>query len=190
MVTLKFQLSYINSNSTDSLTIFASVDCGNTFPYLLYKKGGDALATSNNSPAIPSSPSEWRQETINISQISNNKTILKFESTNNVGSDIYIDNLYIYAGSNVYIPAIVSEAKIKVYPNPFNNIVNIEFEDINASNILISVYDIIGKEIKQLAVNNQKEGNISIDMQNFQSGVYFVRFSNQSTNKFFKIIKK
>ncbi len=189
-VTLKFQLSYINSNSFDSLAIFASADCGNTFPYLLYKKGGDALVTSNAAIGIPSLPSDWRQETIDISQIANKKIMLKAESTNNIGSDIYIDNLYIFAGSNVYIPAIVTDTKIKVYPNPFNSIVNIEFEDMNASNITITVYDIIGKEVKQLAINNQKEGIISIDLQNYQSGVYFVKFSNQSTNKFFKIIKK
>jgi hypothetical protein len=53
-----------------------------------------------------------------------------------------------------------------VYPNPFNSIVNIEFKDINASDISISVCDMLGKEIKHLSIANQKEGNISIDLQN------------------------
>ncbi len=190
-VTLKFQLAYFYTNSNDSLSIFASDNCGNTFPYLLYKKGGDALvSTYTPSALIPTLPSDWRQETIDISQIKNKKVILKFESTNNVGSNIFIDNVYIYAGSNVYIPTIEANTKIKVYPNPFNSIVNIEFKDINANNTEIGVYDMLGKEIKHVSIANQKEGNISIDLQNILSGVYFVKFSNQSTNKFFKIIKK
>ena len=190
-VTLKFQLAYFYVNARDTLSISASDNCGSTFAYLLYKKGGDVLATTHTPSALtPTSASDWRQETIDISQIKNKTVLLKIESTNDNGNSIYIDNLYIYAGTNVYVPFIEATTKIKVYPNPFNSIVNIEFKDINASDISISVCDMLGKEVKHLSLANQKEGNISIDLQNFPSGVYFVRFNNQSSNKFFKIIKK
>ncbi len=189
-VTLKFQLAYFYTNARDTLSIFAFDNCGSTFPYLLYKKGNNALATTSSSSTIPSSPSDWRQETVDISQIANKTVVFKIESTDDDGSAIYIDNLYIYAGNNVYISAIEDNTKIKVYPNPFSNTVNIEFKDINASNIIIEVYDMLGKKIKQHSIANQKEGNIRVDLQNIQSGVYFVRFSNQYVNKFFKIIKK
>ncbi|NVN94751.1 MAG: S8 family peptidase [Bacteroidetes bacterium] len=190
-ITLKFKLAYFNVNARDSLSILASDNCGSTFAYQLYKKGGNDLAsTSFPSGLKPTVSSDWRLETVNISQIKNKTVLLKIESTNDNGNDIYIDNLYIYAGTNVYVPSVEADTKIKVYPNPFNSIVNIEFKDINASDILISVCDILGKEVKHLSIANQKEGSISIDLQNFQSGVYFVRFNNQSSNKFFKIIKK
>jgi len=191
LIRLKFQLAYFYANARDSLAIFASDNCGTSFPYLLYKKGGDALvSTFTPSAVIPSSSSDWREETIDISQIKNKTILLKIESTNDNGNNIYIDNLHIYAGSNVYVPSLISDTKIKIYPNPVNNIVNIEFEDMNTSNITIALYDVIGKEVKQLVLNNQKEGNISINMHDFQPGVYFISFNNQTTNRFFKIIKK
>ena len=191
IVHMKFQLAYFYANAKDSLSITASDNCGSSYAYQVYKKGGNALVTTTSPSAlIPTSASDWRQESIDISQLKNKKIIFKIESTNDNGNNIYIDNVQIYAGNNVYVPTILADAKIKIYPNPFNNIVNIEFEDLNASNKSICVYDIMGTVVKQLAVAPQKEGKISMDLQSLAKGIYFVKFSTQSSSKFFKIIKK
>ncbi|MCX6230684.1 MAG: S8 family serine peptidase [Bacteroidetes bacterium] len=190
-VTMKFQVAYFYANARDTLSIYASDNCGSTFPYLLYKKGGDNLVTTSSAAGlIPAASSDWRQETVNISQIKNKKVIIKFESTNDNGNSIFIDNLQIYAGSNIYVPEINNSTVIKLYPNPFNSNINIEFKTANLSNISIDVLDILGKEIKKLAIANKKEGNISIDLNDLKSGVYIVRFSNENSNSYFKIIKK
>jgi bacillopeptidase F len=189
-VSLKFQLAYFYANARDTLSITASDNCGNSFPYLLFKKGGDVL-TTNYSPSalLPSSPNDWRQETINISQLKNKNVIFKIESTNDNGNNIYIDNLQIYAGNNVYVPAIYTDIKLNIYPNPFNSIVNFDFGDINQGNCTITVFDIMGKKVKKHEFVHQKEGNIIMDLHHLAKGVYCVEISMPTVNKFYKIIK-
>jgi hypothetical protein len=191
VVTMKFMLAYFYANARDTLSIYASDNCGNTFPYQLYKKGGDNLATTSSASGLtPTAASDWRQETVNISQIKNKKVIFKIESTNDNGSSIFIDNLQIYAGSNIFVPQIDMSTLLKVYPNPFNDNINIEFKAAFNSNISIDISDILGKSLKQLKITNQKEGIINVDLHEFQSGIYLVRFRNESCSNYFKIIKK
>lgn len=67
---------------------------------------------------------------------------------------------------------------IEVYPNPANDILNIELSQ--TSNI--SVLDINGVEILKRVVNN----NYQLDVTTFASGIYFIRTSDGQTVKFIK----
>ena len=48
------------------------------------------------------------------------------------------------------------------YPNPFNPITTIRYDLPEDAEIIISVYDIIGREIKTLIKTNQSSGSRSI----------------------------
>ncbi|HTO36212.1 MAG TPA: T9SS type A sorting domain-containing protein, partial [Flavobacterium sp.] len=74
---------------------------------------------------------------------------------------------------------------IKVYPNPFNDIVHIE------SDVLIkkvNVFDIIGKHIN--TIENAHNGIKSINLESLSDGVYFLQVEEDSGIKqIFKIVK-
>ncbi len=61
------------------------------------------------------------------------------------------------------------------YPNPFNPITKIKFEIPKLSNVKLTVFDILGKEIKTLINKNLKPGVYESDWDgsNFPSGIYF-----------------
>ena len=66
-------------------------------------------------------------------------------------------------------------AKINIYPNPTSNKVNLEFTSDKTTNANWTLYNELGKKVKTgskklIAGNNQ----ISINMQNIKSGIYFV----------------
>ncbi len=65
------------------------------------------------------------------------------------------------------------------FPNPFNPSTKIKFDIPKQANVVIKVYDILGKEIKTLLNENKSPGSYIIDFNasGFTSGVYFYRIT-------------
>ena len=60
------------------------------------------------------------------------------------------------------------------YPNPFNPVTTIKYELPAMSNVSLSVYDIIGRKVKELVNTKQAAGKYEVrfDAANLASGVY------------------
>ena len=68
------------------------------------------------------------------------------------------------------------------YPNPFNPVVNLDFEIPINTSIDIIIYDITGRVVQTLTTNQFYPAGyhtISWNAENFSSGIYFIRFSNE-----------
>lgn len=63
------------------------------------------------------------------------------------------------------------------YPNPFNPVTNIKYEINKNINVKITIYNILGQEVKILVNEFKKAGNyeIKFDGTNLASGIYFYR---------------
>ena len=63
------------------------------------------------------------------------------------------------------------------YPNPFNPVTTIRFSVPEYTNVKLTVYDILGKEVSVLANEKLSPGSYEIDFnaENIPSGVYFYR---------------
>jgi hypothetical protein len=68
------------------------------------------------------------------------------------------------------------------YPNPFNPETKITFELPERSNVIISVYDISGREIENIVNSEYNAGRHEIiwDASKFSTGVYFYRIDTDS----------
>lgn len=79
------------------------------------------------------------------------------------------------------------------YPNPFNPGTSIKYQVTSTENVLLVVYNILGKEIKTLVNESQSAGiyNVDFDASNLPSGVYFYKLSagNNVTTKKMLLIK-
>ncbi len=75
-----------------------------------------------------------------------------------------------------------------LYPNPTNTQVNIEYELKNIQTSNIEVYNNLGQLIYQKEINKSRKGNISIDISNYQKGLYFVKFISNNSTKTEKLI--
>ena len=80
------------------------------------------------------------------------------------------------------------------YPNPFNPSTTIKYGLPTESNVKISIYSLLGEEIKVLFNGLQKPGfhNLEFDASNLSSGIYLYRISASSleTRKEFQNVKK
>ncbi len=96
---------------SDSLIIYASTDCGNSFPYRIAAYGHDSLAlfatvidTMDNyfNPTLSSS---WCGNIINCIDLDltmlagNSSVLLKFETFNNFNNNLFIDNINVTGSS-------------------------------------------------------------------------------------------
>lgn len=73
-----------------------------------------------------------------------------------------------------------SNAKLKIYPNPAQQTVNIEVENsVNADSPII-IYNSIGQKIKQYTLQNNRK---SINVSNWSPGIYFVGVSGRSATE-------
>jgi hypothetical protein len=63
------------------------------------------------------------------------------------------------------------------YPNPFNPSTTIAFDVPNSSNVSLSVYDLLGREVKTLVYGTVPAGKhrVTLNANNMSSGLYVVR---------------
>lgn len=61
------------------------------------------------------------------------------------------------------------------YPNPFNPATNISFDVTSASNVVLEIYDVLGRKVDELVNQNLAAGNYNMlwNAENLSSGVYF-----------------
>lgn len=87
---------------------------------------------------------------------------------------------------------INSDSPFKVYPNPVNDELSIDFSIDKTQKISVSIFDINGKKIYADKIKEYAEGNhtIKINTTQFSSGNYIVRLVGESINKSSKIIKQ
>jgi len=111
-----------------------------------------------------------------------NREVLKeFLIQSNLG-DVYIDNIYLHKNTTLSTDSFAA-TKVKLYPNPTSNILNIEAA-VNIQNI--AIYNVLGQEV----MNKENNGtSVSIDVSGLNLGIYVVKTTidgNESSTKFIK----
>ncbi|QNM86714.1 T9SS type A sorting domain-containing protein [Polaribacter pectinis] len=108
---------------------------------------------------------------------------MKFDGQGGVNpSTIYVDNVYFYKSNTASIKDNTL-ANVSLYPNPATN-----FVTISADNTIdkVSVYNILGKAVKTISVNDTSK---NIDISDLNSGIYLIKFTVNNavgTSKFIK----
>ena len=77
--------------------------------------------------------------------------------------------------------------EIIVYPNPFSDIINVDFKT-NKTDGLIKLFGISGRKILEKKINQDK--SININLSKLPSGVYIVSLETNGEMRFAKIVKE
>ncbi len=83
----------------------------------------------------------------------------------------------------------IADKVMKIYPNPANNIINIDLSENISKNISLKITDITGKQV--FIKEYEKQSKININTDNFNSGLYFINIEDDthSYTKKISIIK-
>ena len=78
---------------------------------------------------------------------------------------------------------------IEIFPNPTNSLINISSKELLKGKTTISIYNIIGETVKTLTLNNLG-GSETINIDDFPSGNYIIKVSNEERTIHEKIVKE
>lgn len=98
-----------------------------------------------------------------------------------VGTTFYLDALSFTGTAPTGLDELYSDNRyVKLYPNPFNNsaIINIDIA-VKLNNASISIFDILGKEVK--TINNINKNEVILEKGEMSAGLYFYKLLNNSS---------
>ena len=107
---------------------------------------------------------------------------------NEFGSDTLVIPDYISVG---YVGVDkINPFKIKVYPNPANEISNINYQINNIKYVKVSVLDMYGKEIRILVNEKQDAGKYTVQFNgsDLPAGIYLVRLQAGAQVEMAKVV--
>ena len=190
-IMLSFQVAYQKYNSSskqDTLQIFLSNDCGESYNEKIFEKGGQDLSTHDEitSNFIPQENTQWREEIIDLTAFINQKIMLKFVTINLRGNNIFVDNINIYDPQNISLEDD-KLSDITIQPNPSDGLFEVSFRTQHVESIQIS--NSIGKPIINQQIN-QKISNYSFDIKNYNSGLYFITIKLEGNRITIPLIKE
>jgi hypothetical protein len=120
----------------------------------------------------------------------NQQTYTYIDERPAVGSNYYRLKQVDYDGEFEYSDVRVVEfegkkVSVDVYPNPVQDFLNINI-DGQVEEVMVSIFSVSGQLIRQ---ENLSETNNSINLNELDAGLYFIKIEGQNINVFQKIIK-
>ncbi len=178
---LKFKMAFAvrSTASTDLLRVLVSTTCGQ-FWTQRYTKSGTTLATSGlvTSNYAPSSQSQWREETVNLSSLSFSgkpNVKFKFEYTQDTGNNLFIDDINLDGLTGLNDNNAIS-VSVTMYPNPATTYTTINFTLDKTEKVTVKLYDLLGRELQTLAEGTLPPGEYQKDITELnEKGVYLVK---------------
>lgn len=175
---------------TDTLEVLVTKDCGNTFTSI-YKKWGADLQTVDNvqNEFIPSSSSQWRTETVDLTKIVPTGPVqIVFRNTNNNKNNIFIDNVNL---KTRILPGRLKREDLLVLPNPFHDQFTVWHYLPPTDLRSISIFNSIGQLVWSKQFNGTANKQETIDLSNRSAGIYFVKlgYTDSNHNITIKLVK-
>jgi len=188
---LTFDIAYQKRNASgvlnDTLKVFVSNNCGLSYDYLVYEKHGYDLSTFDTSSFdfIPEYFTHWRNDTIDLSSFSNEDILVKFETTNRAGNNLYLDNIKVFEGLNA--PLSISKTDLlefELYPNPTGSNINLLFKSNNSNHSYATIYNTLGEV---MLFSKLDDYQTLLPTKKLSSGIYIVQLfqSGKSSTKSF-----
>ncbi len=176
-----------NRNNVLKCDVRNSIDDGQEYILKIRNDEGQSLSIKINENTTNSPVYLVDDELKNVEELDNNINLgTKTKSKTYrliVGKQEYIEKL-----KQDYMPA---EFRLfQNYPNPFNPTTIIRYSLPEDGQVILKVYDILGKEVNVLVNETMKAGTyeIKFDGSKLSSGVYFARLTLGQKNKNIKLL--
>lgn len=194
-ITMTFKYAYKkrNNGNNESLQVYFSKDCGETWS-IRKNISGNSLSSETQSTAYTPLEGDWQTVVIDdISfttfEVQNFKFKLVFESDE--GNNIYIDDINIFSGS-ASTEDFEKVSALSIYPNPTSDKTNIQLNMVNNDELTITVKDYLGRTIYVDNKGQQTKGvkQYELPSASWANGMYMVNIKVGDNVLTKKLIKK
>jgi bacillopeptidase F len=191
---LYFKRAYKQRSSIfkDSLSILVSQNCGLTYQKVYAKSGSTLASTPGNigTSWVPALATDWATDSVGLSQFAGVSDILiKFVGKNGGGNNIYLDDVEVRNTVPTSANEILGNANLKIYPNPANETLWVEFDNETNLNAQINLMNMLGETVQTIVVNQRGENKHALNLNGLNKGIYLVRVCNNDGCKTLKIQK-
>lgn len=182
---------YKNATQKDTISLLASLDCGQTFTETIFTGAAADLATYTGATPNnfkPTLPEHWKRLTFPLPNTWNgNKVLFAFRSVNHKGGNAYLDDFAVYSDIFAGIPE-PDALGVSVYPNPFREGVTLSFAQ-SGETVTLGLFDLSGRQVESLS----RKGTDSFTFTpraDLPAGVYFLRVNVDSKQSVHKLVKQ
>ncbi|MFH2142626.1 MAG: T9SS type A sorting domain-containing protein [Bacteroidota bacterium] len=156
---------YIEQEPNDQPISFSETDTAGYYEF-------DSLAIGNNYRLYVDIPGFPLISTYSNIDVTSTDTLF-------ANRNFYVDTTSgsegIYADTPTYVNNFFAGFTFKIYPNPFSELLNVEYYLNEKSVVEIEIYDIDGKTVYNWIDKNQYEGLYKKSVSIQETGVYFVK---------------
>jgi hypothetical protein len=175
---LRFKVAYAdNLNNDEVLRVWASVNDGFSFDYLIRSFANDNLITA--PPAVnfvPTSTADWVTKFIDLTTFAGEENILlAFEVTDGDGGNLYLDDIDLLVSAD---PAAIElePGKMAIYPNPLTNYAgNITFSLEEKQDIRVRIIDMRGNTVSDQIFNDVINQTYVLELASELNGLYLIQ---------------
>ncbi len=197
-ITMTFKHAYAqyNTSITDSLIVYVSDDCQQTWSRLLVlgEDGTGNFVTHDvlTTEFSPENQDDWCGSVtgpacsyIDLTPWAGKADIrILFECYSFFGNNLYLDNIVIY--NSVGIDQLEKEEELKIFPNPTTGMVNVYFEEQN-DGAWLRIMNVQGQRIREERIQPGTH-SIQLDLSNCSRGLYLLEFTRNEANTIKKLI--
>ena len=136
---------------------------------------------------MPEYLTHWRNDTVNLSSFTNNDILVKFETTNRAGNNLYIDNIKIFEGQ--YAPQSINKTKtleFNIYPNPTCSNISIRYSNYYLSSSYLNIYNPLGEILHSSLIKNPIT---LLPTESLSPGIYFIQLYQRGIKSIKSFIK-
>jgi hypothetical protein len=172
---LFFNISYAKAQTgSESLRLLASTDCGLTFTSVLYNQSGSGLTSQiSNTNWVPTSPSDWRKQFINLNDYAGQEQVrFAFVVTNGNGNNLYLDNIDFYTSSSAN--PIVPDELYSIYGG-LGSGVRVTFNLDARADVRLAIYNSVGQIVSTFNYSDVLNQTYPIELGERSQGVYIVQ---------------
>lgn len=188
---LFFDVSYAyRAGGDDRLRVLLSVDCGATYPEVLFNDVGPSLSNgrTSNTSWKPAGDNDWSEKYINLSAFAGEPNVrIAFVVTNDNGNNLYLDNIEFFLSEDP--EPDVTDKYFVAYPNPVvDGKITVTMTLPERQPAVIELIDAVGRVTFRQEIPYALNQSIPIDLQAAYPGVYFLRFTTPTRTIIRKII--
>jgi len=140
--------------------------------------------TENWQIPVTTEPQWFELDVIHSAWVEDAVYQISFQLGMNEGT-FYVDSVMMYDEADLALITSVRTLsnvnKVKLYPNPVQN--ELTVSKIAVANSKVSVYNAVGQRLMEKTANGTQA---KFDVANLRKGMYFVRFTDGSSQKFIK----
>lgn len=181
---IAYDNTYTFEDRRDSASVPAETKWVNYFSYRYGANEGTSLVNTffNSSSLVPQ---------LNSYRTNNgwNGWVAGIAFTN----DIYLDAGMKLSSNNISVKEVANSFSLgQAYPNPSSNVVNIAFDLKASNNVKVSILNLLGQEVINVADDKFAAGKneVSVDVSNLNAGVYFYSMTVDGVSQAQKLIIK